>query len=77
MPEVPTTLIGIIGVLVILLGVVVRWFMHRLDRKDDRQDYLVDKFTETVNHKQTEMTEALHKLNKGIEYLTSIWKNGK
>ncbi len=77
MPEVPTTLVTIIGGLVVLMGVVVRWFMRRLGRKDDRQDELVDMFTETVNHKQKELTEVLHEIKDGLKYLTNMWKNGK
>lgn len=70
-------IIGIFGLFVWLLKLIVPALLKKIDDKDSDIKNLVSGFTETQNHKTTEMTNALNELKAGINELVHYIKEHK
>lgn len=60
-------LIAVISGVVALFGwslkLILPYFMRKLDERDVQIEQMTEKFTQTINHKTTEHTEAIDKLS--------------
>lgn len=78
MPEYTPEIIERLGTaagLLVLVGytarLIIPYFLRKLDQKDEKIDQLTKTFTETINHKTSEWTQAMNRLAGAIEDLVN------
>ena len=85
MEQATIQIVGIVAVIGLLLGWVVRtvltWLMARVSEKDNQIMELVkqnqknvDAFTETINHQQSKFNKSIDTLAKNIGAQTEVFK---